>query len=115
MSPDPRPNFSQRAYAAVRLVPYGRVATYGAIASIMGHPRGARGVGDALSALPEDTDVPWWRIINRLGRISIRTPTRAAIQRVLIEGEGVVFGEDGGVDLARFGWPAEGDRVDDVD
>ena len=97
--------FTERVYAMVRRVPRGQVVSYGGIAALLGHPRAARGVGQALRALPDDADVPWWRVINRNGEISIRSDFHAPqLQRALLEGEGVEFGGNGRVDWKRFGW-----------
>lgn len=104
--------FTERVYALVRLVPRGRVVSYGGAAALLGQPRAARGVGGALAALPEDGDVPWWRVINRNGEISIKGPMHgAAIQRMLLEREGVRFGQTGRVEWADFGWAPEADEI----
>ena len=63
--------FTRRVHDAVRRIPPGRVAAYGAIAAIAGRPRSARAVGRALRELPDGSDVPWWRVINARGEISI--------------------------------------------
>lgn len=97
--------FSERVYALVRLVPRGRIVSYGGAAALLGQPRAARGVGGALAALPHDTAVPWWRVVNRNGEISIKGPLYgAAIQRMLLEREGVRFGPTGRIDWSEFGW-----------
>jgi len=93
----------------VRSVPRGRVATYGHIAALCGKPRAARTVGWALHALPEDADVPWQRIINVRGEISIgKVGIPPELQRALLEREGVKFDLDGSVDLQRWGWLGPG-------
>lgn len=89
----------------VRGIPHGRVTTYGHIAALCGKPRAARTVGWALHALPDDSDVPWHRVINARGGISIsKVGLPPELQRALLEREGVVFGPDGCVDLARWQW-----------
>ena len=94
----------ERIYAMVRLIPSGRVATYGQIAAIVGICT-PRQVGYAMAALPFDSDVPWQRVINRLGKISMRSDGRESItQRQLLEAEGIHFGSDDQVDLSCFGW-----------
>jgi methylated-DNA-protein-cysteine methyltransferase-like protein len=101
------PNFFERVYILVRLIPRGRVASYGQIAALLGHPQAARTVGWALNALrgSEVEAVPWQRVINSQGRISIsRVDLGADLQRALLEQEGVLFDERGRVDLKRFGW-----------
>jgi methylated-DNA-protein-cysteine methyltransferase-like protein len=100
--------FTERVYRMVRRVPHGRVVSYGGIAALLGQPRAARGVGQALHALPDGSDVPWWRVVNRNGEISIRgVPHGAQLQRALLEGEGVEFGSVGRVDWKRFGWDGQ--------
>jgi len=95
----------ERIYAVIRRIPRGRVATYGEIARLAGIPRHARQVGYALAALTRD-DVPWHRVINAKGEVSARAaPGADAVQRRLLEREGVVFDEAARVSLARFGWP----------
>jgi methylated-DNA-protein-cysteine methyltransferase-like protein len=70
-------------------------------------------VGRALSTLAPDTDVPWWRVVNHRGAISIKgAPGLAALQRTLLEAEGVEFGPGGRLDWDRFGWPDPGDDAD---
>lgn len=99
--------FYHRIYRIVRHIPKGRVATYGVVARLAGRPGAARTVGWALSALPEDSDVPWWRVINAAGRISLATDHSAVLQRALLLREGVKFAPGGAVSLGSFGWPAE--------
>jgi methylated-DNA-protein-cysteine methyltransferase-like protein len=101
------PSFYDRVYILVRQIPRGKVASYGQIAALLGHPQAARTVGWALSALRDSDieDVPWQRVINSAGRISIsRVDLDADLQRALLEEEGVVFDGRGYVDLGRFGW-----------
>jgi methylated-DNA-protein-cysteine methyltransferase-like protein len=93
-----------RIYAVVRRIPRGRVATYGQIAELAGIPRQARQVGYALAAL-RDARVPWHRVLNARGEISARSePGPEALQRVLLEREGVPFDADGRVTLASRLW-----------
>lgn len=97
--------FRTAVEAVVRAVPPGRVTSYGAVAALAGAPRAARGVGAALNALPADTDVPWWRVANRDGQLTIpSTLGLRALQRTLLQREGVAFLEDGRVDLAEHEW-----------
>lgn len=92
-------------YAVVQKIPEGRVATYGQIAALAGLAGGARQVGFALAALAEETELPWQRVINARGEVSLRRePGRDGYQRHLLEEEGVVFGPEDRVDLGRFGW-----------
>lgn len=102
----------ESVYEMVRRVPEGFVASYGQIAGLCEHPHAARTVGWALHGLPDEladpanpAAVPWWRIINASGRISLRVWGLASgRQRALLEDEGVVFGPDDRVDMRRFQW-----------
>ena len=94
-----------RIYSVVRSIPPGRVATYGQIAILAGLPGHARQVGYALNALPENHDVPWHRVINAKGRISLRSESGYEdLQRRLLEAEGVSFDASERVSLSKFGW-----------
>ena len=98
------PKFARAVYALVREVPRGKVVTYGQVAAILGHPRAARAVGTALSNLPRPMArlVPWQRVINAAGRISIRGDIqRPDLQRQLLEIEGVAFRRDA-IDLRHL-------------
>ena len=96
----------ERIYRAVRKVPRGKVTTYGAIARMAGLPRQARLVGYALSALGSSSTLPWHRIINAQGRLSLERAGRASglTQRIRLEREGVKVDAGGRVSLKRFGW-----------
>jgi methylated-DNA-protein-cysteine methyltransferase-like protein len=96
-------------YAVIVRIPRGRVATYGQAAALAGLPRHARHVGAALRHLDDERAVPWHRVVNASGRVSSRDdPTSAAIQRALLEREGVRFDAFGKLDLTRSGWRARG-------
>jgi len=91
----------------VREIPEGRVATYGQIARLIGHPRNARQVGYALAALPDEHDVPWHRVVNAKGEISARAkPGFEDYQRILLEEEGVEFDGNSRIFMKLFAWDA---------
>jgi len=100
---DPR---SAKIYAVVRSIPRGRVATYGELAALAGIPSGHRVVARAMRGCPES--LPWQRVIGkkdaRRGQINIDEPDHAALQRALLESEGVEFDTNGFVLLRRSGW-----------
>jgi methylated-DNA-protein-cysteine methyltransferase-like protein len=101
--------FTDRVHAVVRVVPRGQVVSYGGVAAILGQPRAARAVGRALCGLPDGSDVPWWRVINRNAEISIKCADHGpALQRALLEREGVRFDRNGRTDWKRFGWDGSG-------
>lgn len=96
---------AESIYRVVRRIPPGRVATYGQVARLAGFARHARQVGYALHRLPDDSGVPWHRVLNARGEISIRAvPDDGRFQRLLLRGEGVRFGSDGRVSMARYQW-----------
>ena len=68
--PKKKPNFYAKVYEIVEQIPEGKVTTYGAIAEVLGMKRSSRMVGQALGALPEGSDVPAQRVINRIGALS---------------------------------------------
>ncbi len=98
-------SFFNDIYDTVKLIPEGKVATYGQIAALVGRPRHARQVGYALAALNEEHDVPWHRVINSKGEVSARAhPDYEEYQRVLLEDEGIEFGLHGKVSLKHHQW-----------
>jgi methylated-DNA-protein-cysteine methyltransferase related protein len=96
-----------RIYSVVRRIPRGRVATYGQVAELAGLPGHARQVGYALHALPAGTTVPWHRVLNARGSLSLRREPGAELtQRLMLEREGIRFDTRGCVNLARVRWRA---------
>ncbi len=93
----------EKIYEVVRAIPAGRVATYGQVALLAGNPRWARVVGYALHNNPLPGEIPCHRVVNRQGKPA---PGFAfggeGVQRQLLEEEGVVFEDDGHIDLKRF-------------
>jgi methylated-DNA-protein-cysteine methyltransferase-like protein len=95
--------FPRRVYALVAQVPHGRVITYGAIAQLLGEPRKARQVGWAMAATHDP--IPAHRVINSRGELSGGPAFGGyAVQRALLEGEGVQFLPDGRIDLDQYLW-----------
>ena len=98
--------FYDEVHQATCLIPPGRVTTYGTLAAMLGRPMASRAVGYALRALPDDSEVPWHRVINAQGRISLkaRHPQETDRQRRLLEREGIIFDAEERIDLRVFGW-----------
>lgn len=98
----------ERIYEVVETIPSGKVTSYGQIATLLAcNPRQ---VGYAMAALPLNSAIPWQRVINSKGAISMRARGDGSItQRMLLEEEGVVFRTNGSVDLAVYGWQLETD------
>lgn len=105
MHTNPSSGFFQMIYAVVAQIPIGKVATYGQIALLTGHPRAARQVGYAMHTAPRERNLPCHRVVNRLGELA---PEHAfgsqEFQRMLLESEGVTFLPDGKIDLKKHLW-----------
>jgi len=100
-------DFFHRVYDLARRIPPGKVATYGQIAAMLNAPQAARAVGYALHALKPgniDPPVPWQRVINHRGGISLPAGGGFELQRALLEDEGVIPSEDGNYDLSKYLW-----------
>lgn len=94
----------QEIYEIVRKIPQGKVATYGQIAALVGNCT-PRMVGYAMAATPSDLEIPWQRVINSQGRISVRGNGKEdELQRQLLHAEGIVFDKSGCVNLREFQW-----------
>jgi len=94
----------ERIYAVIRRIPPGRVATYGQVAELAGLRGQARLVGYALAALDTDTDVPWHRVVNARGAISLPAAGHPALmQQARLRAEGVEF-HDGRIPLDQWRW-----------
>ena len=105
--------FTRRVYAVVTAIPRGHILSYGDVAALAGRPRAPRAVGGALSALTDDLNVPWWRVVNSTGKISTSAIHHTAqIQRALLEDQGITFSAGGHIDWDRFGWSADDDFID---
>lgn len=95
----------QAIYDVVRRVPFGKLATYGQIANLAGLPGHARQVGYALHALPEDTDLPWHRVISAEGKISLRSDVLGQDrQAVCLAEEGLFPSDHAKYDLLQCQW-----------
>ena len=115
VSPPNRDEFNHAVWELVRQIPPGKVATYGQIASLLPPPHGmdpksylafgARWVGGAMAACPQG--VPWQRVINAQGKVSLRSGAGGAEQRQLLEEEGIIFDEHERVDLKKYAWSGQ--------
>jgi len=94
-----------RIWQVVALIPPGKVASYGQVAQLAGLPGYARQVGTALRKLPEHTKIPWHRVVNAQGAISLPagSPSNTA-QQSRLEAEGIIFNPGQRLSLSRFGW-----------
>ncbi|HEC66296.1 MAG TPA: cysteine methyltransferase [bacterium] len=103
-------SFFKEVYRVVKKIPKGKVLSYGQVAAMLGNPRAARQVGWALNGLQKSekgmTETPWWRVVNKVGYLSIRgdDPTVKFLQRELLEKEGIKVSEEMVVDMDVYGW-----------
>ena len=98
----------KRFYEVIQGIPQGKVATYGQVATLAGYPGYARQVGYALHATPSNLELPWHRVINAKGMISIKSEGPFEnIQRQLLESEGIVFDHNNRVPLRIYQWVPE--------
>jgi methylated-DNA-protein-cysteine methyltransferase-like protein len=95
----------RRVYQIVLQIPAGRVATYGQIARLAGMAGHARQVGYALHNLPDNSNVPWQRVINARGQISFPPESlQRHIQQTILVSEGIRFDGNDTVSLKWYQW-----------
>ncbi len=102
-SPPIMDSFRQRVFQVVAAIPYGQVTTYGDIARLIGSPRAARQVGGVLKRLPEGSALPWHRVINRHGEISLIGDDYLRQKKALLA-EGIEIDVTGIIDLQQYRW-----------
>jgi methylated-DNA-protein-cysteine methyltransferase-like protein len=102
-----RSPFTERVVHLIRSIPRGRVASYGQVAALAGFPAAARQVVRLLHSLSGKEHLPWHRVINSKGTISL-TGQEYDLQRSLLEREGIEFGLGDCIDLKRFLWRPSG-------
>jgi methylated-DNA-protein-cysteine methyltransferase-like protein len=100
----PKKAFTEEVIEVLRDIPCGKVATYGGIAALAGNPRAARQVVRVLHSYGEKEKLPWWRVINKQGTLSLERGNGYEVQRDLLEAEGIVFDGNDRVDLGQFLW-----------
>jgi methylated-DNA-protein-cysteine methyltransferase-like protein len=100
---DEHDSFPQRVWQIVASIPEGYVTTYGDIAMLAGSPRAARQVGGVLKRLPEGSTLPWYRVVNRHGEISLTGPDLQRQRQALLS-EGVQVSGKGKIDMQKYRW-----------
>jgi len=100
----PEESFTDRVKRIIKRIPKGRVATYGQIAAIAGNPRAARQVVRILHSSSRKDKLPWHRVINSRGGISLLPGQGYELQKNLLESEGVAFGLNDKVNFKRYLW-----------
>ncbi|MGB7802951.1 MGMT family protein [Buttiauxella sp.] len=100
---DNNDSFPQRVYQIIAAIPEGYVTTYGDVARLAGSPRAARQVGGVLKRLPEGSKLPWHRVVNRHGAISLTGPDLQRQRQALLS-EGIMVSGSGQIDMQRYRW-----------
>ncbi|MGE3680449.1 MAG: MGMT family protein [Bdellovibrionales bacterium] len=97
--------FAQKVIATVQKIPKGKVASYKQIAELCGKPHASRGVAWILNSCAKKYGLPWQRVLSSRGRISFKSGTRNfLLQKTRLRAEGVQFGSNDDIDMARFQW-----------
>lgn len=96
--------YDEAIWTVVGYIPLGKVATYGQIAELAGFPRTARAVGRALSRLPDNTRIPWFRVINAKGEISFPVGSERYITQKQHLSDEQVRCENGKINLKIYRW-----------
>ncbi len=96
--------FTKRALEIISNIPEGKVLTYGWAAALAGNPGGARQISRILHSMSKKYDLPWHRVINSKGKISLRPSQGYELQKALLESEGVTFSKNNTIDLNVYLW-----------
>ena len=97
-------NTFEKIYTVVKNIPKGKVATNGQVAFLAGNPHWARVVGYALHNNPDPSSIPCHRVVNREGKVAAAFVFGGGeVQRQLLESEGIVFNQNGIIDLKKYG------------
>jgi methylated-DNA-protein-cysteine methyltransferase related protein len=97
--------FKQKVIEIIRLVPSGKVVSYGQVAAYAGVPRAAREVGWILNGSEgQNIDLPWWRVVNNKGYLSIRgaSTNDKSLQKKLLEAEGIGVNDNFELDMDQY-------------
>ncbi|MGL1892035.1 MAG: MGMT family protein [Spirochaetaceae bacterium] len=95
---------SEKIVNTILNIPNGKVLSYGAVAALAGHPGAARQVSWLLNSQTKRLNLPWFRVINSKGTISIKDSEGYLMQKELLENEGIVFNHKDQIDLKIYMW-----------
>ena len=99
------PDFRSAVLAVVARIPEGRLASYGQVALLAGFPQRPRQVGMVLSGLPENTPLPWHRVVNQRGYVPSRGRWWGAMEQIgRLRDEGIPVDDQGNLDLEAYRW-----------
>ncbi|MBU1298872.1 MAG: MGMT family protein [Bacteroidetes bacterium] len=111
MQPESKNNKYKIIWQTVKQIPRGKVATYEQVAELSGLTGQQRLVGYAMHNLPEDTNLPWHRVINAKGKISFPKNSKAhKLQRLFLEKESIIFTNEK-IDFEKYGWIDQKNRL----
>ena len=96
--------FTKKVVAVIKNIPEGKVLTYGSVAARAGNRKSARQVSRILHSMSEGQNLPWHRVINSKGGISLRPCKGYEVQKALLESEGVKFAKNGHINLNKYLW-----------
>jgi methylated-DNA-protein-cysteine methyltransferase related protein len=99
--------FTEQVIRIIQSIPEGKVMTYGGIARAAGSPRGARQVVRILHSMSRKYKLPWHRVINAKGMISLTEDESSSLQKLYLQEEGIIFNEKGVVELKQFQFDPE--------
>lgn len=98
-------SFKDQVISIVKKIPYGKVTTYGTVATLAGTPQGARLIGGILQHNHESHNLPWHRVVNKEGFISIKSlEYPKVLQKALLEQEGIEVTTNFMINLKKYGW-----------
>jgi methylated-DNA-protein-cysteine methyltransferase-like protein len=95
-------SFYRKVIGVIKNIPKGKVATYGLVATIAGNPRAARQVAYILHSSSIKYNLPWHRVVNNKGKISLKPLQGGELQKKLLKKEGIVFDKNNHIDLKKF-------------
>jgi len=109
---DRREEFRAAVLRIVARIPAGRLASYGQVAALAGFPRRPRQVGMVLKGLPQDTDLPWHRVVNTNGYVPSKGRWWGALEQIArLKAEGILVDGEGNLDLEAHRWDGKARRL----
>ena len=105
--------FAKKVIQVIQSIPRGKVVSYGQVAAYIGIPRAARQVGWILRSLEDGVSMPWWRVVNNTGRISIEGNLHndKELQKKLLQQEGVAVNEDYILNIEKYRFIADNELL----
>ncbi len=97
-------SFTSQVKQVIKQIPRGKIATYGQIAKLAGNSRAARQVAWILHSSSRKDVLPWHRVINSKGKISLPPNRGGELQKNLLEKEGIIFNRDNSINLKKYLW-----------